>query len=168
MASSKPSQDAIELLMKDHRQVRRLHDEYRKRADAERVAVLEDLCSLLSAHTQLEEELFYPAVQSAIAHPQLVEEARVEHDLVKQLLSKLQSGMLDRGAREASFEVLMELVGRHLDEEEGRLFPEIRRTGLDLVALARKLHAGRAKLRDLPALTRGQHAQARSSAEHVG
>jgi iron-sulfur cluster repair protein YtfE (RIC family) len=168
MASKTPPNpspdDALTLLHEDHQRVKALFAQFEKAPDR-RNAIVEEACSALSAHTQLEEALFYPAAQEHIRRGNLVEEARVEHDSVRQLLGKLQSGLLDDAARDATFHVMARMVDAHIAQEEQQLFPEVRGSDLDLVALGRKMREHHEGLQDNPVLTQGQHTTGRSSHE---
>jgi hemerythrin superfamily protein len=154
MASKNPprASDALQLLAADHRGLEALFAEFAGQPDAGKAPLIEKVCKALSAHTQLEESLFYPAVQDVIESANLVEEARVEHDSVKQLISKLQSGMLDNAARDATFTVMARMVLDHIGHEEQQLFPLVRQTSLDLQALGHRLQEQRASLQENPVL----------------
>jgi hemerythrin superfamily protein len=156
--------DALALLHEDHERVKDLFAQFDKAVER-RPEIVEEVCGALNAHTQLEEELFYPAVQEHIRRGNLVEEARVEHDTVKQLISKLQSGLLDNAARDATFRVMSRLVLQHVALEEQQLFPEVRAGDLDLAALGRKMRERQEGLEQNPVLTQGQHSTARRSHE---
>jgi hemerythrin-like domain-containing protein len=170
MASQRPpsgQMDALDVLIEDHRRMRTLFRAFREQP-ADKSRVIELACSALSAHTQVEEAIFYPALQEEIGNRQLVEEARVEHDTVKQLMSKLQSGMLDDAARDATFTVMARMVERHIEEEEGELFDQVRKASMDLAALGQKMRGELDLLEQNPVLTRGQHSLPRGTHEHAG
>jgi len=63
-----PSQnhfDAIALLKADHRKVEDLFDEFEAaKGAARKQALVEKICAELSAHTVIEEEIFYPACRA--------------------------------------------------------------------------------------------------------
>jgi iron-sulfur cluster repair protein YtfE (RIC family) len=161
---AEPRDDALVLLHQDHERVKRLFAQFDQVPEG-RSEIVEAACSALSAHTQLEEELFYPAVQEHIKRGNLVEEARVEHDTVKQLSSKLQSGLLDDAARDATFRVMARVVTQHIALEERELFPDVRGSDLDLVALGERMRSHQQGLQQNPVLTKGQHSTARRSHE---
>ncbi|HZP13192.1 MAG TPA: hemerythrin domain-containing protein [Nevskiaceae bacterium] len=156
--------DALALLHDDHERVKQLFAQFDQSRER-RNEIVEQACSALSAHTQLEESLFYPAAQEHIRRGNLVEEARVEHDSVKQLISKLQSGLLDDAARDATFRVMARMVAQHIAQEEQELFPEVRASDLDLAALGEKMRSQHQDLQEHPVLTTGQHSTARASHE---
>jgi hypothetical protein len=63
--SSQP-QDAIQLLKADHKQVRKLFEQFHGASDDEKGSIASRLFTELDIHSKLEEELFYPAVQSKL------------------------------------------------------------------------------------------------------
>lgn len=63
--SSQP-QDAVQLLKADHRQVRKLFEQFHTTADDEKGSLAKRLFTELEIHSKLEEELLYPAVQSKL------------------------------------------------------------------------------------------------------
>jgi iron-sulfur cluster repair protein YtfE (RIC family) len=158
--------DALELLAEDHRRLRTLFRTFRENP-ADKNRVIELTCAEVSAHTQIEEQTFYPAISEEITSLHLVEEARVEHDAVKQFVSKLQSGMLDEPARDATYNVMARMVEHHMTMEEEMLFEQVRKSGIDLKTLGDKMRSERELLEQHPVLTQGQHSQARDTGEHT-
>jgi hemerythrin superfamily protein len=65
---SKNSQppDAVQLLKADHKQVRKLFEQFHQASDDEKGAIARRLFTELDIHSKLEEELLYPAVQAKI------------------------------------------------------------------------------------------------------
>jgi hemerythrin superfamily protein len=131
---------AIEILEADHRQVEEFFDEYEELDDAndkEQLAV--KICTALQAHTQIEEEIFYPAAREAIENSELIEEATVEHASAKKLLAEIENMKPGEKLYDAKVKVLQEQVLHHVEEEEGELFPQVEASELDLDALGKKM-----------------------------
>ena len=63
--SSQP-QDAVHLLKTDHKQVRKLFEQFRDASDDDKGSIASRLFTELDIHSKVEEELFYPAVQSKL------------------------------------------------------------------------------------------------------
>src|SRR5262245_5013683 len=90
------SRDAVTLLMDDHRMVKKLFKDFERLAKndgsaPEKSAIVRRICSELSVHTRVEEEIFYPAVRKSINDAgDLVDEADVEHDGAKSLIAQLE------------------------------------------------------------------------------
>jgi len=82
----------------------------------------------LSVHAVIEEQAFYPAVRErAKSIEDDVLEALEEHHIVKWVLSELERMSPTDERYEAKFTVLMENVRHHVEEEEGDMFPKVRR-----------------------------------------
>jgi hemerythrin superfamily protein len=121
--------DAIALLKADHRKVKELFRNYEAagtRAYQKKKSIADEICTEISLHSRLEEELFYPAVK---AHTDkdgqdLLAEAVEEHHVVATLIDELRA-LEPRDERfDAKLSVLMENIEHHIEEEEGELFPE--------------------------------------------
>ena len=63
--SSQP-QDAVQLLKADHKQVRKLFEQFHGASDEEKGPIASRLFTELDIHSKIEEELFYPAVQAKL------------------------------------------------------------------------------------------------------
>lgn len=149
MASKNPSRspgkaksDALSLLKEDHALVRKMFARFEKLKDEEqKSALIDEACTALTVHATLEEELFYPALRGAIEDEELLDEAQVEHSVAKQLIAQLRGHELEDATRDASFKVLSEYVGHHIEEEEGELFKQVRRSDIDLQSLGEEMTA---------------------------
>jgi len=125
----------IELLQDDHWRVKRAYREF-QRLDAERNG---DLCESivrrtlheLRVHAALEEELIYPIMRPIVSDPERVDEAEVEHETIHLLISQLEAAHAVDEKFTARFVVLCEYVLHHIKEEEGELFPQLKRAKLD-------------------------------------
>ncbi len=146
--SKKANPEPIAMLIEDHKKVKKLFEQYRKSEDdADKDAISEKVCAMLTVHTTLEEELFYPAARDALEEGDLVDEAEVEHDVAKSLIEQLRAGdFSDSDKRDATFEVLSEYVGHHVDEEESELFKQVRKADMDFETLAEEMRARKEEL----------------------
>jgi len=63
--SSQP-QDAVQLLKADHKQVRKLFEQFHGASDDDKGSIASRLFTEFDIHSKVEEELFYPAVQSKL------------------------------------------------------------------------------------------------------
>ncbi|SAK64298.1 cation-binding protein [Caballeronia hypogeia] len=143
--------DALDMLEADHRAIEQLFDAF-ERADAKdferRNTLAQRACELLTIHSIVEEEMLYPAAQQALgAHERIdVDEAYVEHFLVQTLIERFAKLRAGEDGFDATFKVLKENTTHHIEEEESTLFPEVRRTQIDLLALAPKIAARKTAL----------------------
>lgn len=148
-ASSKTSKDAIALLKADHRQVEKWFSQFEKSRGNERKSQLAgQICAALKVHTQIEEEIFYPAFYEATQDKELHHEAIVEHDGAKQLIGEIEAATPDDDFYAAKVKVLSEMIKHHVKEEEqrGGMFAEARKAGMDLVALGAQLKSRKKEL----------------------
>ena len=143
----KEEMSAIDLLEEDHRQVEDFFDEYEKVEDvSEKEQLALKICMALQVHTQIEEEIFYPAARKAIEKPELIDEAIVEHASAKQLISEIEEMEPGEELYDAKVKVLQEQVLHHVEEEEGELFPQVEASALNLEALGKKMAERKAAL----------------------
>ena len=137
------SMDAIALLKNDHRTVEDLFERFEKsnaKTAKEKIAKL--VCLELMVHSQVEEEIFYPAVRGVIDE-ELHDEALVEHDGAKVLIAEILAGSPDDEFYDAKVKVLSEMIKHHVKEEEQRdgMFAQARKGKVDLDALGAALAA---------------------------
>ncbi len=141
--SSDSPRDAIALLKEDHRTVSALFDEFEKAEEEEQSAIAQRVCQLLTVHATIEEELLYPAAKEALEADEegedLVNEALVEHGSAKELIAKIEGMSSDDEHFKATVTVLSEYIKHHVKEEENELFPQLRKTDLDLKELGTRL-----------------------------
>jgi hemerythrin-like domain-containing protein len=134
--------DAIALLKADHEAVSQLFVEYEKtRSVPNKKSLVAEICTSLSVHAQIEEEIFYPAVKAALKDKLLVPEARVEHAGVRALIAQLEGVEPDGEMYDAKVKVLSEYVKHHVKEEHNEMFPQAKATALDMVELGARMAA---------------------------
>lgn len=144
---AKRPQDAIALLKADHREVKKMFQEFEKtEGDAEKQALASNICAALKVHTQIEEEIFYPAAYDVLEEDDLLDEAEVEHASAKDLIAQIEGSSPSEPLYDAKVKVLGEYIDHHVQEEEKELFPECRDSGMDLKALGEQLRARKAEL----------------------
>ncbi|HEY7519789.1 MAG TPA: hemerythrin domain-containing protein [Methylomirabilota bacterium] len=117
---------ATDLLKKQHRQVEKLFKQAEKATQArQRRQLMDQIIEMLKMHTQIEEEIFYPAVRElgTSKAEEMVDEAFEEHHVVDLVLAELPSVDPEDERYEAKITVLSELVKHHVEEEEGEMFP---------------------------------------------
>ena len=142
-----PAKDATALLRADHAAVNALFADYEKtRSDAKKKALVAEICTALSVHAQIEEEIFYPAVKAALKDKLLVPEATVEHGGIKDLIAQLEGVEPDGEMYDAKVKVLSEHVKHHVKEEQNDMFPKVKASSLDVFELGARMAARKADL----------------------
>ena len=142
---------AIDLLKADHREVEDMFEKYEHAKEAAQKAELSaKICAALKAHTQVEEELFYPAARKATGDDDLLDEATVEHAGAKHLIAEIEAMKVGDDLYDAKIKVLGEQIHHHVEEEEDELFPEVEKTKLDLEALGAQMATRKDELMAAP------------------
>lgn len=138
--------DAIQRLTQDHKEVKALFKDYEKLVkaeadDEEKLDIAQQICMKLTVHATVEEELFYPAARDALGEDaDLVDEADVEHASAKELIAQIgSSSPAEDDHFDAKVKVLGEYIDHHVKEEEGEMFPKVKKADLDLAALGEEL-----------------------------
>jgi hemerythrin superfamily protein len=159
-SDSLADEDAFELLKADHQKVKGLFKQFKQLkqdegSGAEKTELVTEICEEVKLHTQLEEELFYPAVREAITGDELEEgedlmdEALVEHAAAKDLIAQLEEMDPDDELYDAKVTVLSEQIDHHVKEEEGEMFPKAKRAKLDKQSLGAQMAARKLELKSM-------------------
>ena len=155
MASQRPPKtDAIQLLKEDHAAVKELFAEFKRFQEEKTEGVdelkqdlMDEVCKMLTIHTQIEEEIFYPAVRQALPDEEdLMNEAEVEHSGAKDLIEQIQAGSASDPMTCARFLVLSEQIDHHVEEEHEDMFPKVQESSLDTQAVGEQMAARKEEL----------------------
>ncbi len=139
--------DAIALLRADHRKVSELFEQFEKsRSEAKKGDLAQQICRELTVHAQVEEEILYPAVQAALKDKDLVPEARVEHQSIKDLIAQVEGAEPSGEEFEAKVKVMGEWVKHHVKEEQNEMFPKVKKSRLDLAELGERIQQRKQEL----------------------
>ena len=141
--------DACSFLDTDHRHVKKMFKTYGELAESRAASaeqkkreLANEICMELKVHTQIEEEIFYPALREAIKETDLLDEAEVEHASAKELIAQIQDAADIDEKFDAKVIVLGEYIDHHVKEERNEIFPKARAAkSLDLVAMRDELMA---------------------------
>jgi hemerythrin superfamily protein len=139
--------DAIALLKADHKEVSEMFEKFES-ARSTKQKLAQQICQALTAHAQIEEEIFYPAAREALGEDgkDLLDEAKVEHNALKGLIANIEGTRAGDELFEAHVTVLGEYTRHHVKEEESELFPKLRKSEMDLVEVGRQLAARKKEL----------------------
>jgi len=141
--------DAIALLKADHRKVEGLFEKFEAaKGKSQKEQLAKQICTELTVHTILEEEIFYPACKGK-TEEDLLAESYVEHDGAKVMIAQIEAGGPDEEFYDAKVKVLSEEIEHHVQEEEKPaegLFAQARKAGLDMDALGAAMAARKQEL----------------------
>jgi hemerythrin superfamily protein len=136
--------DALDLLRTDHKEVDGLFKDFESAREGKNAAMrrglVTQICDALTVHAKIEEEIFYPALRRASKEAaDLLNEAAVEHQSLKDIIGRLQAAPTSDVLYDAGVKVLSEYVKHHVREEENDIFPKARSADIDLAALGAQL-----------------------------
>ena len=158
MPQPKKGKDAIALLKEDHKKVKGLLSQLEKtteRGADRRKTLLARIEEEITAHTTIEEEIFYPAYRDAVRKKddrELYQEALEEHHVVDLVMPEIKEADPAGEVFGAKAKVLKELIEHHAEEEEKEMFPrarkalgaaELKELGARMAARKRALKPGR-------------------------
>lgn len=122
--------NAFALLKEDHQRVAGILekiDATTERGIKTREELFTQLKTELDIHAEIEETIFYPALEKHDETRDITLEGIEEHRIVKELLAELDAMAKDDEVWTAKMTVLKENVEHHVEEEEGEMFPKARK-----------------------------------------
>jgi hemerythrin superfamily protein len=127
-----PETSIVDVLTREHKLVDKLMAKIEENLEGESFdevpEVFEILKTKLTAHARGEEMKVYPAFRAMNDEiKDMIGEANEEHALVHDKLAELSELEASDDEFKAKFTVLKDLVQHHVEEEEGELFPEVRK-----------------------------------------
>ena len=134
--------NAVKLLTEDHNKVKKLFKDFEKVKDGntnKKAALVEEICTELSIHAKVEEEIFYPALRESIEEEDLMDEADVEHATAKALIAELEGMRPGDDHYDAKVTVLGEYIDHHVKEEQAEMFPKAKSAKVDMVELGERI-----------------------------
>lgn len=119
--------NAISLLEKQHRKVEQILKRLQNAKSGQEDLVTE-LATNLTAHSRIEEEIFYPACREVLkGKDSIILESYEEHAVVVLELDRLIKSKVSGEMFKARAKVIKDLVTHHIDEEEEQLLPKIQK-----------------------------------------
>ena len=142
--------NAFTLLKEDHKKVAGILekiDATTERAVKTREELFTQLKTELDIHAEIEETIFYPALEKHEETRDITLEGIEEHRIVKELLAELDSMSKDDEVWTAKMAVLKENVEHHVEEEEGEMFSKARTalTEEEIESLGTRMEAAKRK-----------------------
>ena len=144
------TKDALDLLQADHRELQGLVDSFgqlcqRQTSDLEKTAMAQAICMYLSIHTQVEAELFYPALRHAGGAAVFPGQPGAEH-LTNDLIAQISVMQATDPLYDARVAVLGSAIAHHVLHQEREIFPMARKSRIDLQALGARMRARKSAL----------------------
>ncbi|PSB38994.1 DNA nickase [filamentous cyanobacterium Phorm 46] len=122
---TKDEMNIVEIITMDHRKVDTIFMEIEKTEDPQKLQeFFGQLYKDLSVHAEAEEQIVYPAVRSYYTDTQELYDEQAE---MKQMLAKIKAMSPSSADFKAQIKLLKTAVQDHVKQEEGDMFPQIRR-----------------------------------------
>jgi hemerythrin superfamily protein len=129
--------NALDLLTQDHQKVRQLFEQAQQiRDNDEKKELFDQIDTELAVHAEIEETIFYPALEEHDKLKDMVRESREEHEQVEQLLLEIEDLATEDTDFTSQLAQLEKTVEHHVAEEEEEMFPKVREI-FDKAALER-------------------------------
>ena len=117
--------NALDLMLNDHEALKQLLEKAGNEEQPEaREQLLGTIRAELAAHEQMEEQVFYPALQKHDEAKDIVLEGVQEHHVADVILDELMAVSADSDVWKAKMKVLKENIEHHIEEEEGEMFEQ--------------------------------------------
>jgi hemerythrin superfamily protein len=130
--------NALDKLKDDHHALEDLFQKFEQGRDDSLQQIVEESLAQLEVHTNLEEDLIYPAVRHVILAKETIDDAIEVHHVLSLLARELRKMPATDARYRAKFRVLSQIVRHHISEEETRIFPKAEQAGLDWIALGQE------------------------------
>ena len=119
--------DVLKFLEDEHDEVKQVFKKLEQAEGASATRLWNQLKSMLTLHEELEETYFYPQLKEEKKTEDLVLESYEEHHVMDVLIEEI--SQLEPSAEnwEAKIKVLQENTEHHIEEEEGSMFPKVRK-----------------------------------------
>jgi hypothetical protein len=158
--------DALVWVVRDHNAIKRLFVEYERLVgrggdDDSKGWLVGHVCLRLSSHLQIEEDVFYPALRSAIGQVASLNQALLGHHSIRELIAGLDEMEPGESGHDAKVALLAASMRPHMEDQQREVFPLVRNAGLDTATLGRRMVERRKALHEdvtrigLPSSTRG-------------
>lgn len=151
--------NAIELLKDDHDKVDRLFQKVKATEEGkEHKELFKKIKAELDAHTHIEEVIFYPRLKQEKELEDITLEGIEEHHQAKMFLRELANLSEDSEKFEPKLKVLMEDITHHVQEEEGKMFPDVQKiiNESELEELGKRMEEERAKFQKTQSASGGK------------
>ena len=119
--------DVLKFLEDEHDEVKQVFKKLEKAEGATATRLWNQLKNMLTLHEELEETYFYPQLKQEQNTQDLVLESYEEHHVMDVLIEEI--SQLEPSAEnwQPKIKVLQENTEHHIEEEEGSLFPKVRK-----------------------------------------
>jgi hemerythrin superfamily protein len=127
LAISLPAMDVLTFLKDEHDEVKQVFGKLEKAKGTQAQQLWDQLREMLTLHETMEETFFYPRLKEKSATEDIVLESYEEHHVMDVLIGEISQFSPSDEQWEPKIKVLKENTEHHIEEEEGELFPKVRK-----------------------------------------
>ena len=143
--------EIIEMLTEDHDRLLVLFAAFERlrqsASDDAKQSLVDITCTEIVIHAQVEEGHLYPVLADVMDDLFPLEQAEVQHLVVRRLVEELETMQTGDHLYDAKFAVLATCLSAHIEHEQTRLFPLMEGMDLTFDSLAQDIRACRHELR---------------------
>ena len=119
--------DVLEFLKDEHDEAKSMFSKLEKARGAEAQRLWDRLRSMLTLHEEMEETHLYPSLKEEPPTEDLILESYQEHHVMDVLIGEISELEPSDEEWAPKIKVLQENTEHHIEEEEGELFPKVRK-----------------------------------------
>ena len=119
--------DVLTFLKDEHDEAKQVFKKLGKAEGASATRLWEQLKAMLTLHEELEETFLYPQLKEEKNTEDLVLESYQEHHVMDVLMEEISQIEPSDETWQPKIKVLQENTEHHIEEEEGSLFPKVRK-----------------------------------------
>src|SRR5690242_9801135 len=119
--------DVLKFLSDEHDEVKGVFKKLEKASGKEAQRLWDQLREMLTLHEEMEETFFYPRLKEKSATEDLILESYEEHHVMDVLIGEISQLSPSDEQWEPKIKVLQVNTEHHIEEEEGELFPKVRK-----------------------------------------
>ena len=119
--------DCLTLLHEEHQEVKKLFRELEKAEGQKASTLWSEISMKLTLHEEMEETHFYPELKREERAKEIILEAYQEHHVMDVLIEEISALTPEAEEFHPKVTVLQENTEHHIEEEEGELFPKVRK-----------------------------------------
>lgn len=135
-----PRHNAINFLRSDHALISLLFSQYAEaKSMTKKKTLIAQICSALLIHTQLEEEIIYPAIAAKHPSSAFIQKITVKHISLRKLLQKIEGSNATREYYDEIVNTLSRHIDHHFKEIRNELLGAMKHDHLGLLTMGNQL-----------------------------
>lgn len=141
LPSSQPVHDAVTRIQAEHAELQQMFTAFENtRSVNNKRFLVQRICTTVAVHSQVKEEIFYPAVKAVTPQP------TPQHGAMKAMVAHIQSLEPVAAQVDGPIQVLADEVNLHVSTLHDQMLPHVKASDIDLVELGERMARRKAEL----------------------